>query len=410
MPLRTLENATTPYHARPRSARNGAWWLVTLIALSLVAAAPAAAKAPKKVPAGFVGVVGDGPLLHDPSVDLSNQFDRMVNNGTQSLRLMFNWAQAQPYQSFDQVPPDQAASYRDENGVPTDYTFTDQIVTAAAQRHLALLPEVQVAPRWAARHPGEFASPPSDPEQYAAYMGALVRRYGPGGSFWTEHPELVAQPLRYWQIWNEPSFNTFWSDQPFADDYVALVRASRTAVKAVDPGAKIVLAGLPNKSWNSLEKIYKAGGRKEFDIAAFHPFTATVDGVKTILEKDRKVMSKYHDSKKTLWVTELSWTSAKGKVNPTLGNEATEKGQAKNLAAAYKMLAKYRGKLHIGRVYWYTWVTQDRNRQAGFDWAGLLRIRDGKLTAKPALKAYRQTALALQRCRAKKGRADRCAR
>src|SRR5439155_1445976 len=132
----------------------------------------------------------------------------------------------------------------------------------------------------------------------AAFMGALTRRYGPGGSFWTEHPELTAQPIRYWQIWNEPSFNTFWSDQPFADDYVALVRASRNAIKAVDPGAKIVLAGLPNKSWNSLEKIYKAGGKDEFDIAGFHPFTAKVDGVRTILEKDRKVMSKYHDSKK----------------------------------------------------------------------------------------------------------------
>jgi hypothetical protein len=383
--------------------------VITVLALSLVAVAPAAAKAPKKVPAAFVGVVGDGPLLHDPTVDLSNQFDRMVGNGAQSMRIMFNWGEAQPYPSFDKVPPDQASRFRDENGVPTDYTFTDQIVSSAAQRHLALLPEVQIAPGWAARHPGQFNSPPSDPQQYAAYIGALVRRYGPGGSFWTEHPEYVAQPVRYWQIWNEPSFNTFWSDQPFADDYVALVRASRTAVKAVDPGAKIVLAGLPNKSWNSLEKIYKAGGGKEFDIAAFHPFTAKVDGVKTILQKDRKVMSKYGDSKKTLWVTELSWTSAKGKTTVNYGNEQTEKGQAKNLAAAYKMLANYRGKLHIGRVYWYTWMTRDQKRDYPFDWAGLFRIRGGKFTAKPALKAFRQTALALQRCRAKKGRADRCA-
>jgi hypothetical protein len=384
--------------------------ITLLVAVALAVAGPAAAKAPKRVPAGFVGVVGDGPLLHDPGVDLSNQFDRMVNNGAQSLRIMFNWAQAQPYASFDGMSDEQRAQYHDENGVPTDYTFTDQIVSAAAQRHLALLPEVQIAPPWAARHPGEFASPPSDPQQYANYMGALVRRYGPSGSFWTEHPELVAQPIRYWQIWNEPSFNTFWSDQPFADDYVALLTASRTAVKGLDPGAKIVLAGLPNKSWNSLEKIYKAGGRKQFDIAAFHPFTAKVDGVKTILQKDRKVMSKYHDSKKTLWVTELSWTSAKGKTNVTYGNEQTEKGQAKDLAAAYKMLASNRGKMHIGRAYWYTWMTHDQKHDYPFDWAGLLKYQNGKLTAKPALKAFRQTALALQRCRAKKGRADRCAR
>ena len=384
---------------------------ITLVValLSLVAAVPASAKSPKKVPAGFVGLSLDLEPLSDPGVDESNQFDRMVNNGAQSVRVMFNWAQAQPYPSFDKVPPDQVSRYRDENGVPTDYSFTDQLVSAAAQRHLSLLPVVEIAPGWAARHPGEFASPPSDPNQYAAYLGALVRRYGPGGSFWTEHPELVAQPIRYWQIWNEPSFNTFWSDQPFADDYVALLTASHDAVKSIDPGAKIVLAGLPNKSWSSLEKIYKAGGRKQFDIAAFHPFTATVDGVKTILEKNRKVMSKHHDSKKALWVTELSWTSAKDKTTVSYGNEQTEKGQGKMLAAAFKMLAKYRGKLHIGRAYWYTWISRDQKRDYPFDWAGLYRIRDGKLTAKPALKAYRQTALALQHCRAKKGRADRCA-
>jgi hypothetical protein len=121
-------------------------------------------------------------------------------------------------------------------------------------------------------------------------------------------------------------------------------------------------------------------------------------------------MSKYHDSKKTLWVTEFSWTSAKGKTNVTYGNEQTEKGQAKDLAAAYKMLAANRGKLHIGRAYWYTWMTHDQKHDYPFDWAGLYRYWNGKQTAKPALKAYRQTALALQRCRAKKGRADRCAR
>jgi hypothetical protein len=384
---------------------------ITLIAAvaALLTPAAASAKAPKKVPAGFIGVVGDGPLLHDPGIDLSDQFDRMVSNGAQSLRIMFNWAQAQPYASFDGMSDEQRAQYRDENGVPTDYTFTDQIVSAAAQRHLALLPEVQVAPMWAARHPGQFASPPSDPNQYAAFIGALARRYGPNGSFWSEHPEFAAQPIRYWQIWNEPSFNTFWSDQPFQDDYVALLAASRSALKAVDPGGKIVLAGLPNKSWNALEKIYQAGGRKQFDIAAFHPFTAEVDGVKTILQRDRKVMSKHHDSKKTLWVTEMSWTSAKGKTTVKYGNEQTPKGQAKNLAAGYNLLARNRSSMHIGRVYWYTWMSHDQMRDYPFDWAGLYRYWNGKLTAKPALKAFRQTALTLQRCRAKKGRADRCA-
>src|SRR2546421_520376 len=82
----------------------------------------------------------------------------------------------------------------------TAHTAIDNVVTAAAQRHLEVLPVVLVAPAWDARHPFQMASPPDRPQPYADFTGALVRRYGPNGSFWTEHPELVAQPIRFWQI------------------------------------------------------------------------------------------------------------------------------------------------------------------------------------------------------------------
>jgi hypothetical protein len=386
-------------------------------ALALAAAlaalfAPAqadAAKRPTKVPAGFVGVVADGPLTESPSVDLSSELGRMVTNGVQTMRTVFNWSGAQPYASADEVPEADRDRFRDESGVPTDYTRIDRVMTGAAQRRIAVLPVVQIAPMWAARHPGQLNSPPSDPQAYADFTGALVRRYGPGGSFWSEHPELPAQPIRNWQIWNEPSLRAFWSDTPWAPDYVALLQATRTAIKAADPGARIVLAGLPNKSWTALARIYDHGGRSLFDVAAFHPFTAKVDGVKEILDRDRKVMAKNRDGRKPLWVTELSWTSARGKTSVTYGNEQTERGQAKKLADAYRMLAKARGKLHIGRVYWYTWLTRDQQDDYPFDWAGLLRVRSGKISAKPALKAFRSTALALEHCKRKIGRADRCA-
>lgn len=382
--------------------------VVLVLALAAPAQAGSAAKRPKKVPASFVGVVADGPLLEDPNVDFPTELDRMVGSGVQTMRTVFNWSGAQPYQTFDEVPEADRDRYRDENGVPTDYTAIDRVMTGAAERHITVTPVIQIAPMWAARHPGQLNSPPSDPHAYANFAGALVRRYGPGGSFWTEHPELVAQPLRYWQIWNEPSLRAFWSDQPFAADYVELLRLAREAIKAEDPGAHIVLAGLPNKSWTALEKIYAAGGRSLFGVAAFHPFTAKVDGVKEILRRDRQVMAKHHDRRKPLWVTELSWTSARGKTSVTYGNEQTESGQAKKLGDAYRMLASQRGKMHIGRVYWYTWLTRDEQDDYPFDWAGLLNIRSGRVTAKPALKAYRKTALALEHCKRKSGRADRC--
>ncbi|MEA2421538.1 MAG: polysaccharide biosynthesis protein PslG [Thermoleophilaceae bacterium] len=380
-----------------------------VVVLALVPAAPAAAARPKKVPSNFVGTVADGPLLENPNVDLAGQLGRMVTNGVQTLRTVFNWAGAQPYKTFNDVPMDQRDRFRDENGVPTDYSKIDELVTAAAERRIAVLPIVMIAPMWDARHPGQLSSPPQDFQPYYDFAAAVARRYGPGGSFWSEHPELVAQPIRYWQIWNEPSFKVFWSDQPFATDYVELLRGARDAIRAVDPGARIVLAGLANKSWTALSKIYKAGGGPLFDVAAFHPFTDKVDGVRQILVHDRQVMAGNGDARKPLWVTELSWTSAKGKTSVTYGNEQTERGQARRLAAAYTMLAKQRRKLRIGRVYWYTWVTPDKQRDYPFDWAGLLRVTSGGVKAKPALGAFRRTTLALEHCRTKRGRADRCA-
>jgi hypothetical protein len=384
--------------------------LVVAIAIAALGAAPADAAKPKKVPPRFMGTVADGPLLEHPAVDFASQLDTMVTSGVQTMRTVFNWSGAQPYRTFAEVPEDQRDRFRDENGVPTDYSFIDAIVTSAAERRIAVLPVVMIAPFWAARHPGRLNSPPTDPQEYAAFASALVRRYGPDGAFWTEHPELPKQPIRYWQIWNEPSFKVFWSDQPFADDYVELLRAARIAIKGTDQGAHIVLAGLPNKSWTALEKIYDAGGRRLFDIAAFHPFTAKVDGVKTILKRDRRVMREHHDSRKPLWVTELSWTAAKGKTSVNYGNEETERGQAKKLTDSYRMLARLRGKMHIRRVYWYTWLTHDRQKDYPFDWAGLSKVMpDGAVKAKPALAAYKRTALALQQCRTKRDRADRCA-
>ena len=373
-------------------------------------AAPAADAAPRKVPHAFMGAVLDGPFLLNEKVDFTREMNTLVTGGVQSTRTVFNWAGAQPYATIDQVPAEQRAKYRDEGGVPTDWSEIDRLVTASAQRRLVTLPVVLLAPAWASRHPGQFNSPPSKPQAYANFAAALARRYGPRGAFWSEYPELVAQPLRHWQIWNEPNFTQFWSDQPFARDYVKLLRLSRRAIKSVDPGAKIVLAGLPNKSWEALARIYKAGGRSLFDVAAFHPFTAKVEGVRTILEKDRAVMARYRDRRKPLWVTELSWTSAKGKTNVSYGNEATQSGQASKLTAAYEMLARQRGRLRLGRVYWYTWLSRDQQRDYPFDWAGLSRVkRDGSVVRKPAFRAYRKVALKLQRCRTKRERADRCA-
>jgi hypothetical protein len=224
----------------------------------------------------------------------------------------------------------------------------------------------------------------------------LARRYGPKGTFWAAHPELPRLAFRDWQIWNEPTMTGFWLDQPFAKDYVKLLKAARPALRRVDPKARIVLAGLVYDSPGALRDIYRAGGRAHFDVAAFHPFTMKVKNVALLVEQAREVMTKYGDRKKPALITELSWPSAKGQVPRQYGYEMDENGQAARVASALPYLAKRRRALRVERIYWYSWLTRDEDDTYPFDYAGLRRLESDRVVEKPAFDVFRRTALELQ--------------
>ena len=375
--------------------------------LALACASPAAA-AQRQVPAHFVGTVADG-VLTDDDPRFFAQLDPMVSVGVESIRMVFDWRVAQPYARMKDVPPNQRPFFRDESDVPTDYRQLDGYVEAAAKRGMTIRPVVMLAPPWAARHPNSEPSPPKSFKAYANFTAALAKRYGDGGSFWTERPDVPRIPIESWQIWNEPHFKEFWSDQPWQKDYVKLLKLTYTTVKKAAPKAQIVVAGLANKSWTYLSMIYAQGAKGFFDIAAIHPFTATVDGVVEILDRARKVMARYKDRKRPLLVSELSWTSAKGKAAYTYGNETSERGQAKMLKAAFMRMAAERQRLRLLGIYWYTWMTRDQHKLVPFDYAGVVRLKGDKVEHKPAFDAYRSTAMALEGCKSKKvGKAQSC--
>lgn len=362
---------------------------------------PSAASAADRVPASFFGVVAEPDLLADRSLGpagatLEGEVREMSRAGVGAMRASFFWARMQPYRTWEDVPESDRGAFVDVAGRPFHFAETDRLVAAAAARRIAVMPVVLFAPAWAQRRPGDFASPPRDPAQYAAFVAVLAERYGPGGSFWAEHPELTPLPVRDWQLWNEPTMPGFWSEQPFAKRYVALLRAARPALRRVDPRARVVLAGLVYDSPAALRAIYRAGGRAHFDVLAVHPFTLEVAGVGVLIERARAAMRANGDARKPLLVTELSWPSAKGKVKFGYGYETTEKGQAARVRSALPYLARRRRELRIERVYWYTWLTRETDRAYPFDFAGLRRLEGDRVVAKPALAAFRSTALRLR--------------
>src|SRR5918992_90967 len=364
--------------------------VLALLALGLLAAPAAAAE--RNVPRGWLGVVADGPLTA-PGAAMDGEWDLMAANGVESVRTAFYWPSAQR-----------------EESAPPDLARFDSVVLAAARRNLTVLPIVTGTPGWAGRMPGDETSPPRDPQLYAGFLKTLVARYGPSGSLWAEHPEVPRRAIRDWQIWNEPNLTRYWTPprgQGFARGYVRLLAAADRALAEADPGARAILAGLPNESWTALRRIYRAGGRRHFDAVALHPYTGKPRNVVRLAEFARREMRRFRDGRKPVWITELSWPAAKGKTRGTAGFETTDKGQAQRLREGLRRLARARKRLRIERVYWYTWLSREGSPKS-FDYSGLRRPRGGRLVSVPALEAFRRAARRLQGCAKAPGDASSC--
>jgi hypothetical protein len=371
--------------------------------VALLAFATTAAAGERRVPAGWLGVTVDGPV---GAAD-DGEWDLMATSGVESVRAALRWHEFQPYRSAAEVPAADAARFRDAGGVPTDFTGFDAIVAAASQRGLAILPVVQSTAGWAARRLGDTTSPPRDHATFERFLTALVARYGPRGSLWAERPELPRIPIREWQIWNEPNITRYWSTQPFARPFVRLLRTAHRALHAADRGATVVLAGLPNVSWEALRSIYRAGGRGSFDAVALHPYTGTPSLVMRLVRSARRVMGEYGDRRLPIWVTELSWPAGRDKLPRPTGFNVTEAEQPRRLSTTLRLLSAARKRQRIERVFWYTWLSTEAGASA-FDWAGLRRLREGAAVDAPALATFRHWARRLQGC-AKTTDARRCA-
>jgi hypothetical protein len=350
-------------------------FLVPAVLLCLLAALPTAAQAKRSVPKGWLGTMVDGPMTV-PGAAVDGDWRLMSKSGVESVRSAVYWPFVQPTE-----------------GATPDFSRFDPVVLNAARRGLPVLPVVEGTPGWASVRPGDEASPPRDPELLAQFMRDLIARYGRGGSLWAEHPEVPARPVRAWQIGNEPNLSYYFNPpegESYAVAYTRLLKAASRAIRAADPGATVVLAGLTNRSWIALRAIYKAGGRKAFDAVALHPYTAKPRNVLRVLKLARREMKRVGDRRKPLWVTELSWPSSRGKTRDIGGIATTERGQATKLRQSIRLLAAARKRLRIQKVYWYTWMSTEGD--FSFLYSGLRRVRDGKVITTPALSAFRSAA------------------
>jgi hypothetical protein len=345
--------------------RGGGQVVGLVVALGLVATAgPAAASPLGEPPAGFFGVV---PQARPSTADLQR-----MKGSVETVRFPISWSKCQPRQG------------------EFDFSEVDAEIAAAAEHGIRMMPFVYGTPVWLS---GNEAQPPLSPPALSAwreFLRRLVARYGPRGSLWKG--AAYREPIGRWQIWNEPNFRLFWVPRISPPGYAKLLGASAAAIRAADPKARIVLAGIAPvgagmKTWVFMQRLLRVPGvRRHFDLAAIHPYSANVREMSYQLSRVRAAMAAGGAGRKPLIVSEIGVASdgfypsafVKGRI-----------GQAEFLEAAFARLLAMRHRWRIAEVDWFTWEDNPYpDTHCSFcQGAGLFDVQD---QPKPAWFAYRR--------------------
>ncbi len=329
-----------------------AWVAASAIAVTSIAIAVPSASA---LPADFWGVSPQAA----PTVE---QFQRLHKGGVDSVRIPILWSSVQPTSAAE-----------------SNFSSVDTLISGAAAAGLNVLPFVYGAPAWAVapgRVPGSSAKAPrslpvktgAQRTAWSNFLQRVVGRYGPGGSFWASNPGLPERPLRTWQIWNEENFKYFVA-RPSPADYGKLVNLSYGAIKSVDPGAKLILGGMfarpkeaqfkrkPAQAYfatDFLDKFYRStpGIKRKFSGVALHPYTTDYRQLTPDIEEFRAVLTENHDAGKSLWITEIGWSSEPKSAGDSFAKGTA--GQAAQLKGAFKLFKQKQAKWKLQRIFWFS--------------------------------------------------------
>ncbi len=244
-----------------------------------------------------------------------------------------------------------------------DWWRTDRIVEDAEERGLMLLVRLDHQPFWSQANggwPPLENAPPADYEDFGDFCGAVADRY--------------QGRIKAYQVWNEPNLSREWGDEPpDPAEYTDLLAVCYKAIKAADPEAIVISAGLaptgstlpiaiPDEEF--VRGMYEAGAAEYFDMLGVNapgyaapPEVSPEEAANTPeygghrwnafrhVEDIRRIMLEYDDGQKQIAILEMGWT-----LDPV--NEAyswfavTEEQQAEYLYDAYWW----------ARRHWQPWI------------------------------------------------------
>ncbi len=195
-------------------------------------------------------------------------------------------------------------------------------------------------------------SPPGDLQDFADYCGAIAARY--------------KGRIAAYQIWNEPNLAREWGGKPpNAAEYTALLKVCSEAIRAADPDAILISAGLaPTGDYDVnaqpddiyFQAMYDAGFQQYVDVAGVNapgynfppevsPDEAVAQGSHRFftfrrVEDMRQIMVKNGDAARQMAILEMGWTT--DPIHSTYKWFAvTEAQKADYLVRAYQYAAEH---------------------------------------------------------------------
>jgi polysaccharide biosynthesis protein PslG len=209
-----------------------------------------------------------------------------------------------------------------------DWREADRVVRATNAMGLKLIARLDFQPWWA-REDTVRNGPPSNPQDFADFVYAFVRRYGSDSKIGRVHAI---------QIWNEPNTTREWGGQQItrqsAAEYVELLSAAYHAAKGAERNITVITAGLALTGMSDpdccqpddeyLEWLFDAGLEGNYDALGVNanvqcPCVGAAPGSEPgfehpsfyfrRVEQLREIQVAHGDEHKQVWLTEFGWTT-----------------------------------------------------------------------------------------------------
>jgi len=236
-----------------------------LTSTAVIAMLAAGLSLPGPVGASEVVVQDDAELLHRPTPQIRQTLRRLVELGTDRVRITAGWSALAPAPDAARPPR------RDERGLifyerrssryaREPMARLDRAIRLADAAGLAIQLDLAFwAPRWAVARPlGSSVRQRwlPDVRRYARFVEAIAERYS-GGFDDPRHPGRRLPAVRQWTTWNEPNHPGFLLPQweradgrlrPVAPHhYRSMHEAGYRVLKRVNAANEVLLGGLASR-------------------------------------------------------------------------------------------------------------------------------------------------------------------